>query len=225
MSFNPGTLYRAYPKGEKSKHYTAVLLKDGKVLEVKNLDSKIKTKYDSIELWQAAHPECSIEKDESKKSYKIGLNVPTEKCSAYIWLKWCYSIVKEAAPELLNSKKFKIAYNKMVDTCTKHKYDLICFTVISGVNRYSSENINWEGYEEYLWKGFNGYFYSEFYPNKASSPYGNVPYDRLRNPIISHYKAILDIIKPKIKKYMIVMYNLRIAQRAVSDVKRNKTRQ
>jgi hypothetical protein len=50
----PGTLFRIYKK-DSTAHYTAVLLKDGSVLEVKNPDtSNKKEKFASVALWREA---------------------------------------------------------------------------------------------------------------------------------------------------------------------------
>jgi hypothetical protein len=128
-SYAPGTLFRLYTNDEtqsisfptKPKHYTAVLLKDGKVLEVKNPDTGLKNTFDSLEVWQSSRPDCTLKADESKSSGVLigydtsSFNYPTEKHSAYKWVQWCYSIVKEAAPQLLNSEEFKLAYNNMVE--------------------------------------------------------------------------------------------------------------
>lgn len=82
-SYNPGTIFRCYPTVE-SKHYTAVLLKNGNVLEVKNPDSWDKTTFDSLEAWLASRPNGTLKIDDSKSfgivigSETDGFNYPTD---------------------------------------------------------------------------------------------------------------------------------------------------
>ena len=51
-TYAPGTLFRINIEGSR---YTSVLLKDGKVLEVKNPINSKKTLYDSVQAWCAHH--------------------------------------------------------------------------------------------------------------------------------------------------------------------------
>jgi hypothetical protein len=226
MSYNPGTLFRAY-NADKSKHYTAVLLKDGKVLEVKNPDTNTKTTYDSFELWKVEHPDCSIDVDATKSNGVVigleynGFNYPTEKHDAYIWVQWCYEMVKEAEPSLLNSEEFKVAYNKMVDVCTKHKDELCCYERYSLSDRYSSTNIRWINDSKYIpnWFGFAARFRNENSYNKRT--YSATEYESARNEILVAYKSVLDIIKPHIENYMNKKCKALVSKQKISYIKRS----
>jgi hypothetical protein len=241
-SYNPGTLFRLYSNDEsqsisfpvKPKHYTAVLLKDGKVLEVKNPDTGLKNTFDSLEAWQLVRPDCTLKADESKSSGvvigsdTVGFNYPTEKHNAYKWIQWCYSIVKEAAPQLLKSEEFKAAYNNMVELCTKHKQELSDWRrYSSGIYRYSPDNIlvvtnknQWRG----EMSGFPGRFQ---YQNYSYSPYSGLghkrytkeDYDKTGTEIGAAYVAIVNIIKPEIESYMTKKYNVAKTEKDISNSK------
>jgi hypothetical protein len=230
MSHAPGTLFRVYT-ADKSKHYTAVLLRDGQVLEVKNPDPDSKTgmKFPSLTMWRASHgaSEEDLVVDASKGrgvvvgSETNGFNYPQEFHTAYAWARWCFEILKELAPQLLNSEALKLAYNHMVELCTKHKQELRCFYYSNtGLNRYSSSHIRWDEKKE--WSGFEGYFY---YYNFNYSPYSGVghkryskaDYDEARKEIVAAYKVILDIIKPEIEAPMSKKYKLVEAQKKIHD--------
>ena len=240
-SYAPGTLFRLYANDEtqsisfptKPKHYTGVLLKDGKVLEVKNPDTGLKNTFDSLEAWQSYRPDCTLKADESKSSgvvigsNTVGFNYPTEKRSAYKWIQWSYSIVKETAPQLLKSEEFKSAYNKMVELCTKHKQELTDWRSYSaGVSRYSPDNIHivsnksqWRG----EMSGFSGRFQYYTYPISYSSlghmKYTKEEYDKACNEIGAAYVAVVNIIKPEIESYMTKKYNVAKTEK---DIRNNQ---
>jgi hypothetical protein len=230
MSYNPGTMFRAYPNTDKSKHYTAVLLKNGKVLEVKNPDNGAKTTYDSLELWQAEHPDCTFETDTSRSSGVVigsdtnGFNYPNEKNHANGWVRWCYSMVKEAAPQLLSSEELRLAYNKMVEVCDKHKEELRNDSYET-IYRYSSQNIYWttdKNYYNARWCGFGAYFVNEqYYRTGQNKRYTKEEYDVARKEIVDAYKAVLDIITPHIKDYMAKKHKIIRAKRDIGVAKRS----
>jgi len=216
-SYNPGTMFRIYA-ADNSKHYTAVLLKDGQVLEVKNPDTGKKETFPSLTMWRASHgaTEEDVKVDASKSSGVVigsdtgGINYPTEKHYAYKWVQWCYSIVKEAAPQLLNSEEFKAAYNNMVEFCTKHKQELTDWrSYSSSMNRYSPNNILIAAKNQYYGEmcGFPGRFQYQYY---SHSPYSGVGHKRYTatdyteagNELGAAYVAIVNIIKPEIEGYM-----------------------
>lgn len=233
MSYAPGTLFRLY-SSDKSKHYTAVLLKDGKVLEVKNPDTGNRETFPGLSMWRASHgaAEDEVQIDSSKgvgiviDSETKGFNYPNEKHSAYKWVQWCYSIVKEASPQLLKSEEFKLAYNNMVELCTKHKQELTDWRCYSaGVSRYSPDNIlvvtnkkQWRG----EMSGFPGRFQ---YQNYSYSPYSGLghkryskeDYDKACTEIGVAYVAVVNTIKPEIEPYMTKKYNIAKSEKDISD--------
>jgi hypothetical protein len=238
MSYSPGTLFRIYA-ADNSKHYTAVLLKDGQVLEVKNPDTGKRETFPGLSMWRASHSatEDEVKVDFSKGvgvvigSNTNGFNYPTEKHSAYNWVKWCYSIVTEAVPQLLDSEEFKTAYNNMVDLLTKHKKELSDYhTYGSGVNCYSPYNIRYEVNNNPYgskWCGFNGHFKNDYYHHsyhhsyysggKSTTGYSKDDYDKARTEIVSAYKTILDIIKPKIEDHMNKKFKIAKTEKDIRD--------
>lgn len=228
--FAPGTLFRAR-LSDDSKHYTAILLKNGKVLEVKNPDTGVKSTFDSVELWQASHPDCMLEFDASKSSGYIissdtfGFNYPTEKDSAYIWLRWLYSMIGEAAPQLLLSEELKTLYNQMVELSTKHSQELNhwahCYT---GKYRYDSKNLKATNYgNKDRWDGYPGYFpnenYYSRYFDKGHKCYSTDEYNTARAEIVSVYKKIYEIVEPTVSKYMTKKHNFLATQAKIAQTK------
>lgn len=228
--FAPGTLFRAR-LSDDSKHYTAVLLKNGKVLEVKNPDTGVKSTFDNVELWQASHPDCLLEVDPSKGSGIVissdtnGFNYPTDKDKAYHWIKWVYSIVGEGAPQLLTSEEFKTVFNEMVELCTKHKQELYHWDhQYWGKDRYSPYNLKNRQYGNDKWAGYPGYFYYENYyyapySGAGHKRYSTSDYNSARNEIIVAYKKIYDIVHPVISDYITKKQNILKTQYNISQSK------
>ena len=222
-SYNPGTMFRIY-SADNSKHYTAVLLKDGQVLEVKNPDTGKKETFPSLTMWRASHgaTEEDVKVDASKSSGVVigsdtnGFNYPPAFGRVYRWVQWCYSIVKEAAPELLKSEEFKTAYNNMVELCTKHMQELTDWRSYSpGINRYNPSNIRIATKNQYRGEmsGFPGSFQYQYYSNSPySGPgykrYTKEDYDKATSEIGEAYVAIVNIIKPEIEDYMAKKYKI-----------------
>ncbi len=231
-SYNPGTMFRIYA-ADNSKHYTAVLLKDGQVLEVKNPDTGKKETFPSLTMWRASHSatEEDVKVDASKSSGIVigsdtgGINYPTEKARTYKWVQWCYSIVKEAAPQLLKSEEFKSAYNNMVELCTKHKQELTDWrSYSSGTSRYSPNNIHIATKNQYRGEmsGFPGSFQYQYYSySPYSGPghkrYSKEEYDKASSEIGAAYVAIVNIIKPEIESYMTKKYNIATTEKDISN--------
>ena len=167
-SYAPGTIFRIY-SADKSKHYTAVLLKNGKVLETKNPDvthvdkaiaqtqaqaqTQVKKTFDTLDEWLLNHDatEDTVHIDKSKGSGVVigsdthGFNYPPENTQSFNWIQWCYSIVLEAAPHLLQSDKFRSEYNGMVDLCYKHQHEL---------RHWGNFNANVQRYNTHILNGF-----------------------------------------------------------------------
>lgn len=227
--FAPGTLFRAR-LSDDSKHYTAVLLKNGKVLEVKNPDTGVKSTFDSVELWQASHPDCLLEFDSSKASGTVissdtnGFNYPTEKHPAYFFVRWLYSIVGEAAPQLLNSEGFMSLYNEMVELCNKHKNELYHYSWdFKGIKFYAPIKRNrdwrkeWEGYPGHL--DYNSYNYNGRNNNSNRKQYNRSQDEEARKEIITVYKQIVSMVEPLVKDYMEKKYKILQTQKQISQTK------
>jgi hypothetical protein len=218
-SYNPGTLFRIY---NDSIHFTSLMTKDGKLLEIKNPNSKEKRLFNSLDEWCLSHnmSEKDVKIDTSKSSGIVikdtnGFNYPKENHTAYVWVRWCYSIVSELAPQLLESNEFKIEYNKMVELCNKYKDKLYHNSYLFiGKNSYSPYNIDYNTkvglYNK--WIGYRGHFKDEWSNNSTFN-------EQRRNEILKVYKSIIDIITPLVKDKLETKHNILYAK---YNIKRNE---
>lgn len=231
-SYAPGTTFRIYTNDSPSisfpttgsKHYTAVLLKDGQVLEVKNPDTGKKETFPSLTEWCNARgvTENDVKVDSSKGSGIVvgsdtnGFNYPTERGSSYTWVKWLYQMVGEGAPQLLKSEEFKTLYNQMVELCNKHKQELRHWDYnFSGKSRYSPQNLK-NNYISAKWTSYPGYFYNENY-TFGQKRYSAAEYDAARGEIVKVYKKICYIVEPLISDYMTKKHNILTTQRKIAQ--------
>jgi hypothetical protein len=185
-------------------------------------------------MWRASHSatEEDVKVDASKSSGVVigsdtlGFNYPTEKARTYKWVQWCYSIVKEAAPQLLNSEEFKAAYNNMVEVCTKHKQELTDWhNYRPGMKRYNLDNIlivNNKNQYRGVMSGFPGSFQYQYYSNSPySGPgykrYTKEDYDKATTEIGAAYVAVVNIIKPEIEPYMPKKYKIAQTEYDIRD--------
>ena len=224
MTYIPGTIFRAYT-ADNSKHYSAVLLKDGRVFEIKNPDTRERVTYDSFDSWFAEHPDCTLKVDISKSSGCIipsdtnGVNYPTEKHTAFRWVQWLYSIVGEFASSLLTSEDFKTAYNHMVEVATKHKQELDHYDYLFvGYRRYTPLTLSSVGGYRAEWSGYPGSFHSSHYYHTPYTGIGHKRYTKedytaARVEIVNAYKRLYEIVNPVISEKM-------AAKRAFLDKKR-----
>lgn len=231
-TYTPGTLFRIY-SADNSKHYTAVLLKDGKVLEVKNPDTGKKETFPSLTMWRASHgaTEDDVKVDSSKGSGIVvgtdtnGFNYPNDWHSAYSWVKWLYLMVGEAAPQLLKSEEFKTLYNQMVELCNKHKQELRHWDYsFRGKTRYDIYNLKSRYANGDKWDGYPGHFYYEkFYYARHSGNdykyYSKEEYEQARAEFVSVYKKIYEIVHPVISDYMTKKHNILMTQAKISQTK------
>lgn len=207
-TYKPGTIFRIYIQ---DNHYTSILLRDGRVLEVKNPNTNKKLLYDSRFEWCAHHnfKDEDIVADESvtfpKPTYTIDKNgffVPLRKNhSAFRWVSWCYQIVSEADPALFQNDDFKDAYNLLVEISDKYKKELY--------HKASFEQKNWNRLIKYYgptnydkWGSYPGKFACEYLYNNHRRTYTNAVYDKVREDILQAYKQIHQIIYPTISKYI-----------------------
>lgn len=133
----PGTLYRIY-SDDNSKHYTTVLLENGKLLEVKNPDTKKKKTFDSLSQWCQSHntTEDRLEIDTSpevvqftilNKKLAIAFNYtelkyPKKTNYVHICTKYLYSLVEKTGHKIVEADEFKTAYNQLVTICKRPEY-------------------------------------------------------------------------------------------------------
>lgn len=130
----PDCLQHLYPNPASNKHYTVMLLKNGRYLELKNPDRKAgkqKATFPTLDAWRIAHVGDSTTavirttmlpppKEELVVNPAHGYNVPPTDKGISRWFRWCYSMIAEAAPELFDSKMTAAAYNDLVAVCAKY---------------------------------------------------------------------------------------------------------
>lgn len=228
MSYAPNTMFRLYT-ADHSKHYTGILLKDARLLEVKNPDTNTKTIYNSLEEWREQHPNLSLTVDEVQANKYLpkrhGFNCPTSSDNSYAWVIWCYSMICEGAPDLLKNKELKDAYNMMVDLCTTYKDKIYHSSNFKGTMRYAPENIrlrtattDWSGKElPDLLQGYCGYL-SHTYERGAT--YESCDYHKYGDSIGKAYKKIVEIIKPALEEYMGKMFKIASTKAEIGKMKR-----
>jgi len=230
----PGTLYRIY---SDDKHYTAVQLKDGSVLEVKNPDTGKKTTFASVEEWQASHSATEVKTDASKASGVIlprskanGFNCPENKTNPNTsWLYWCYEIMAEGAPHLLTNEEVKTAYNQFRAVCEKYasEFRFHTYSFMTRKSKYSPENLKYRTtyksiYGETIedkWCGLNAYFHSDVFgralypslPNKLAFSTVNEN-NTVRAEICSAYKKLYDLIQSSLIDFLTKKYKLSQAE-------------
>lgn len=219
-SHRPGTLFRIF-SADKSKHYTAVLLKSGKLFEVKNPDGSCGAIFDSLDAFCEAHsmPDSSVEitnresekkerkrkRDEEdaakghKKSKMKRIRPPKKKCASTYWLHWCYSILKECAPELLTEKSVVEAYYGLADLCLIYSDDIGTHYIYSRRNRYSVHYLRHE--PQTSWKGLDMFFMNELYSyNRPASTPKN--YAEMRDKLTTAYVSLYELIESRVRPYL-----------------------
>ena len=135
-------------------HWTAVSLKDGGVLEVKG-PSGSKERFDSVDAWRSSRA-ADGRLEETKRVGVIQVpNVgadthgfPYEHGSKKDWFNWCYEIMLEGAPHLLEKSDVRDAFNGLykyvhenkIGAGSEFRFDyLVCKR---GTDRYSVQNLS-----------------------------------------------------------------------------------
>lgn len=239
----PGTLYRIY---SGDKHYTAVQLKDGSVLEVKNPDTGNKTKFASIEEWRVSHSATEVKTDASKANGVVlpklknkGFNCPeNNKTANTSWLYWCYEMMAEGAPQLLESEEVKTAYNEFRTVCEKYasEFRFHTYSFMRRKCKYSPENLRYrttyksiygDTFED-KWFGLQAYFHSDVYGRGSYPSWPRTPAfssveesQAVRNEIGAAYKKLYDLIRPSLIDFLT---NKHTMMTAVAQVQSTKAR-
>ena len=145
-----GTMYRLYPDPATDTHYTAVLLKTGKFLEVKNPNRKPDeakpAPFSTLDSWRDARGcgPAAVIRDSAPTTHASpplvvdpvhGFNVPTIDTGAGKWFQWCYGIIAEVAPELFDSKRVTTAFNDLAAACAKYP-ELMKVLLMAGSSFY-----------------------------------------------------------------------------------------
>ena len=230
-----GTIYRFYPDSRDS-HYTAVQLRTGGILEVKNPAAAphTKTPFASVEEWIEARKGTlnTLETDTSRVAGRAaakavgasapptvdkgGFTVPKYAVHFNKWLIWCYEMIEEAAPDLLASDAVKTAYNNLVAACAKHTPDLR-FTHFStkGKHRYE-QHFNWMDSPYYAWKGMPVIMKDEarWYTPKEDS------FEPVRKELTPLYKALYDLVGQQLRTHVEAYNAVKSAKRRIAASQR-----
>lgn len=220
-----GQIYRLYPSDDQ-KHYTAVAIAGGKVLEVKGPDTTTKTTYDSLEQWKTARGPA-VKFEESPPAFNVrkgdefyGFHYPVKTSNKYQfgaagvweWPRWCFSMIREGAPQLLKEEAVRNAYNSLITVLKKyngHTHREIHLTL----ERYAVSNLQWKdgaiNYHGQAWCGAPFIFVKE--PrltyvksiDELKTTAKNIEfYVGAREEILKQYKALYDLIAPTLIPYM-----------------------
>ena len=210
-----GTIYRLYPDPATGTHYTAVLLKTGKFLEVKNPNRKPDeakpAPFASLDEWRTARgcDSAAVIRESAPTTHASpqlvvdpahGFNVPTTDTGAGKWFQWCYGIIAEVAPDLFDSKRVTAAFNDLAAACAKYPE----LKTYRGLKKYDHYNMLWytydpplaqDTYSNYSWNGFPVEFpYTRLQQNPAEAT--------AKGEIIPKYKVLYDLLKPKIVAFL-----------------------
>jgi hypothetical protein len=208
-TYLPGSLFRYYK--EDGTHYTAVLLKDGRVLEVKNPETKEKTKFASLAEWEEVRG-CTDDKIQVDTERRPSRTATTEESNVMKYprnnktvnrqLRWYYDMMKECNPEMLDNEEIIKSYNALVDVCHKY-YNELCpsYHFSRKCYKYSTNLLSNSAYSQWnKWCGFPAEFSSEsyYYGTKKST----MNFDEARQEILACYKPFYDLVHKDLHAFM-----------------------
>lgn len=194
MAYLPGTIFRLHV--DATKHYTAVKLRNGNLLEVKNPDRPAYTTFPSLTMWRTSHA-----MDESALTIQTPNNIPIVESLDFHyqlidapWFSWLYAVMYEGTPHLLMNPDVRDAYNAFVDVCLKYNREL-WITSPSPLGKYNHD-------PQYLphdiWSGRNAYFlYERCYGFQST-----INYTVARSEITQSYKILYDLIHADVKPFL-----------------------
>lgn len=221
---SPGTLFRIFT-ADRSKHYTAVLLKDGKLLEVKNPDGGDKVMYDSLDLFKEARlteggivesmdkvtaikerkekvergeVSVSVKKEKAKK-----IRCPNKKYEWSKWLCWVHMMMKEGLRDLLSNEEVIDAYNNYGKILYKYGEELCGNTYKSGkYYKYNQYNIINPKDGVVVNYSYNTSGPQIWFKKSDSTKYSKEDYDRMREEINAGYAELHKHIGQPLLDYM-----------------------
>lgn len=208
-TYTKGSLFRYYK--EDGTHYTAVLLKDGGVLEVKNPETKEKTKFSSLAEWKEIRgfTDDKIKVDTERKytdtattGESLVMKYPRNNKKINIQLRWYYDMMKECNPAMLDNEDIIKAYNALVDVCHKY-YGELCpsYYFSRKCYKYSTDLLSYSAFSQWnKWCGFPAELSSEsyYYGSKKST----MNFDEVRQEILACYKPFYDLVHKDLQAFM-----------------------
>jgi hypothetical protein len=213
MSYAPGTLFRAYNAGQ---HTTAIQLKDGSVLQVKN----VRATYPSLDAWLVATSATreNLVVDTSKAS---GITVGADthgfdyrRCydPQYKWTNHCYALMLELTPHLLERADVRAAFNTLVDVCSKCTHSDRFMFSYRGRRSYTPYILNYN--DKHNAGGFP-YLSSHIETEKADAAALKVAYTALR-------PLIVDDLLPKLETMHQILHDEWYVQWLTQRVRRGE---
>jgi hypothetical protein len=203
MTDKVGTIYRLYSE-DRSTHYTAVLLKNGSLLEVKNPEGASNVTAKTLEEWKLLRGDVYniLEVDTSKADRIVvgedtnGFNYPQKREDISAWFQWCYEIMKEGAPHLLEKEEVKNAYNALYEACYKYKNELHTYKCSNYTlsNRYDLNNINKVNMKEHF-RGLPWYFFTYY-------QYNNTDRTKILEEIAVLYNDLYELISKDVVEFL-----------------------
>lgn len=211
MTYQVGTVFRLY-NSDSSKHYTAIMLKDGKVMEVKNPDGgRVGTKFNSVEEFKSEREmeggklvvdtskACGLPIGEDTHGFKYPRVNESRGWSA--WPRWFYNVLLELVPQMLAREDVRDAYNSLVDAleaCDKRHITIYSNMSSNKSMRFYGEYLKWN--EGGKFKGLPIYFANEY--EGYGSNFKQKNYDEAREKILTHYKQLYDITHAELRAIM-----------------------
>jgi hypothetical protein len=199
-SYVAGTIFRIY-KEDGVTHYTAVLLKNGNVLEVKNPETGEKAKFNSLVEWReargAAENDVRVDTERTAKPVataedgSLKMKYPKNNKKINRQFRWYYDMMKECNPAMLDNEEIIKAYNALVDVCHKY-YNEICpsYHFSHKCYKYSKNLLSYSTYSE--WNKLCGF------PVDYSSELN----DEACKEILDCYKPFYDLVHKDLHAFM-----------------------
>ena len=229
-TYPPKTIFRYFPNNsdpdpDPELHYSAVVLKDESLFEVKSPNSlRPKQFYVSISHWLTSLPDSpSIDKikigiytkpiivnnKKEKKPQILRIRIPSKKSrfTSTIWMHHVLTMMKEANPVLVKNEKVIIAFNNVVE-CLKKYNDVIQTRLPLPYNKYTHTqgitlqtlNDNYiERYGRYGLFGIPGQLKDAY---RNITPENTVIYNEVLNNIHNIYAPLYELIKRDVIPYM-----------------------
>lgn len=126
-TFAPGTVFRTVNDADGS-HLTAVLLRDGQIMQVGQGGRR---NFANLDAWTTEHSiDASTLKIDVSNAHGVvvggdthGFNYTRVRPSYLVknWPNWCYEMIAEGAPHLLENSDVKHAFNALVDVLATYE--------------------------------------------------------------------------------------------------------
>ena len=215
----PGTLFRAF-NAEKTAHATAVLLKNGSILQVKNGEGA-RAVYPSLEGWLAAihaDPANVITDAAAAQGVVIGgdthgFNYVCAERAYQVpdknrWTNWCYERMAEMTPQFLARDDIRAAFNALVAECNALPEREVHFSYLydSKPKKYSPDNFRWMDSAE---AGGVPIAYSYHYKSTPSKQKYNEAAARVK----AVYKTFYDLVGEELRRKLNIYHDLTTAEK------------